>query len=101
MRVSALAQWSGAQPRILLEANATGQQLVRRMSRGRLAHVSTGEGGMNWSHKLAHLLMMQPCEVVSTVSNGTVWLATRCCVCGRISGKFASRPIPADSEFRP
>jgi hypothetical protein len=56
---------------------------------------------MNWSHKLAHLLMMQPCEVVSTVSNGTVWLATRCCVCGRISGKFASRPIPADSEFRP
>jgi hypothetical protein len=52
-------------------------------------------------HRIRHWLMMAPCEVVSTVSGDTVWLATRCVICGRITDKFPARPIPADHEFRP
>jgi hypothetical protein len=51
-------------------------------------------------HELRHWLLMAPCEVVSTVSGDTVWLATRCVICGRITDKFPARPIPADREFR-
>ena len=53
-------------------------------------------------HRVRHWVGWAPVMPVSARSaDGALWMANRCRVCGRISGRFVCPVPPADQDFRP